>query len=259
MVSRVDGRALDQLRPVRIERGFNRYAEGSAFVSFGDTKVICTASIEEKVPPFLRGSGKGWVTAEYAMLPRATASRTSRDVIKGQVAGRSQEIQRLIGRSLRAAVVLSDLGERTIWIDCDVIQADGGTRTAAITGGFVALVEALRWLWREGRLSHIPLAHFVAAVSSGIVDGKLMLDLCFEEDSKASVDFNVVMNEALQFIEIQGTAEEGAFATDDLHSMLDLARRGIEELIKIQEESLQLSLEERKAIEIPLRLRSDER
>lgn len=258
MTSRIDGRALDQLRPVRIERGFNRYAEGSALVSFGDTKVMCTASVEEKTPQFLRGSGKGWVTAEYAMLPRATASRTPRDVVKGQVTGRSQEIQRLIGRSLRAAVALPKLGERTVWIDCDVIQADGGTRTAAITGGFVALVDALRWLWHEGKLTCIPLAHFVAAVSSGIVDGKLMLDLCFEEDSKASVDFNVVMNEALQFIEIQGTAEEGAFASDDLHFMLALARRGIEELIKIQDRSLQLSSEERKAIEIAGSLRQQQ-
>lgn len=238
---RLGGRQDDQLRPVHIERNFNRYAEGSVLVSCGNTRVICTASVEEKVPSFLRGTGQGWVTAEYAMLPRATASRGVRDSVRGKIGGRSHEIQRLIGRSLRAGVDLERLGERTIWVDCDVIQADGGTRTAAITGSFVAVVDALRHLWREGKLDCIPLKSFIAAVSVGKVEGRLLLDLCYEEDSNAEVDCNVVRNGAGEFIEVQGTGEGGTFSRSQLMELLDLAEDGLNRLQKIQRDSLQLT------------------
>lgn len=238
---RVDGREDGQLRPVHIERNFNRYAEGSVLVSCGNTRVICTASVEEKVPSFLRGTGQGWLTAEYSMLPRATASRGVRDSVKGKIGGRSHEIQRLIGRSLRAGVDLERLGERTIWVDCDVIQADGGTRTAAITGSFVAVVDALRHLWREGKLSCIPIKSFIAAVSVGKVEGRLLLDLCYEEDSTAEVDCNVVRNGAGEFIEVQGTGEGGTFSRCQLAELLDLAEKGIDLLQETQRESLQFT------------------
>ncbi len=245
---RSDGRSNNDLRPVAITRGCSRFAEGSAMVAFGETRVICTASVEDKVPLFLRGSGKGWVTAEYSMLPRATGTRTPRDSTRGGVSGRSHEIQRLIGRSLRAGTALALLGERTIWIDCDVIQADGGTRTAAITGGFVALVDSLRWLYGKGSIDTIPLRFFAAALSVGKVEGSLLADLCYEEDSRAEVDFNIVMNEFGDFIEIQGTAEGSTFSRNELFEMLDMAQRGIWEMIGMQKAILGLDEKEERAI-----------
>lgn len=202
----------DALRPVTMERNWNVYAEGSCVISCGRTRVLCTATVEDKVPPFLRGQGKGWVTAEYSLLPRSTMTRVPRDSTKGRINGRSQEIQRLIGRSLRAAVDLDALGERCVTLDCDVIQADGGTRTASITGAYVALVDALRWLRGQGAFEKLPLKSPVAAVSVGKVRGQLLLDLCYEEDSTAEVDFNVVMNGQGDFIEVQGTGEGGVFS-----------------------------------------------
>jgi ribonuclease PH len=243
-MSRDDGRGPFDLRTVTIERKVNRYAEGSALISFGETRVLCTASVEEKVPPFLRGSGSGWVTAEYAMLPRATATRTIRDVVRGGVGGRSSEIQRLIGRSLRVGVDLSALGERTVVVDCDVLQADGGTRTAAITGGFVALVDALRTLRDQGLLTTLPVRHFIAAVSAGKVDGTLLIDLCYAEDSRADLDCNVVMTEAGEFVEIQGTGEKSAFSKSDLQEILDATERSIQSLIALQQNALALTTEE---------------
>jgi ribonuclease PH len=249
LTPRVDGRAPDELRKVTITRGASRYAEGSARVSFGDTVILCTASVEEKVPPFLRGTGHGWVSAEYSMLPRATKERTQRDSTRGRISGRSHEIQRLIGRSLRASVALSLLGERTLWIDCDVIQADGGTRTAAISGGFVALADALRHLYAKGSINCIPLLAFVAAISVGKTGGALAADLCYEEDSLAEVDCNIVMNEFGDFIEIQGTAEGTPFPRQDLDRMLDLAGKGIGSIIGIQKKVLDLRKTEMRAIE----------
>ncbi len=238
-LERIDGRKPDQLRPIRIERDYLIYPEGSVRIEMGKTQVICTASVEDKVPPFLRGTGQGWVTAEYAMLPRATQTRTPRDsVVRGRPAGRSFEIQRMIGRSLRAALDLSKLGERTVWIDCDVIQADGGTRTAAITGGFVALVEAVHKLYEEGVIEDFPVRSFVAAVSVGIVEGTKLLDLCFDEDFKADVDLNVVMNDKGEYIEIQGCAEHKPFSKTDLDELLELAWKGIGEIIEIQKSVL---------------------
>ena len=230
---RSDGRAPDQLRPVKIILDYIKYAEGSCLIEFGDTRVICTASVEEKVPPFLKGTGQGWITAEYSMLPRATAQRTVREAAKGRLTGRTQEIQRLIGRSLRSAVELTELGEITIWIDCDVIQADGGTRTAAITGAFVALYRALE---RIGKLSAVN--SFIAAVSVGIVDGVPLLDLTYEEDSMAEVDMNVVMNDRGEFAEVQGTGEGRTFSRKELDNLLELAAKGIGELIARQKEAL---------------------
>lgn len=229
----------DSLRPVTMERNCNIYAEGSCLITCGKTKVICTASVEEKVPPFLRGSGKGWVTAEYSLLPRSTATRVPRDSSKGKVNGRSQEIQRLIGRSLRAAVDMAALGERCVTIDCDVIQADGGTRTASITGAYVALVDALRWLRGRGAFAGLPLKSQVAAVSVGKVDGELLLDLCYVEDSSAEVDFNVVMNGRAEYVEVQGTGEGGVFSREEMNSMLDLSAAGIKQLMELQLQTLQ--------------------
>ncbi len=229
----------DSLRPVTMERNCNIYAEGSCLITCGKTKVICTASVEEKVPPFLRGSGKGWVTAEYSLLPRSTATRVPRDSSKGKVNGRSQEIQRLIGRSLRAAVDMAALGERCVTIDCDVIQADGGTRTASITGAYVALVDALRWLRDRGAFARLPLKSQVAAVSVGKVDGELLLDLCYVEDSSAEVDFNVVMNGRAEYVEVQGTGEGGVFSREEMNSMLDLSAAGIKQLMELQLQTLQ--------------------
>lgn len=246
--NRDDGRQGDSLRSLSFERNCNCYAEGSCLVSFGQTKVLCTASIEEKVPPFMRGKGRGWVTAEYSLLPRSTSTRVSRDISRGKLNGRTSEIQRLIGRSLRAAVDMEELGERTIWVDCDVLQADGGTRTAAISGGFVALVDALRTLWKSGKVSSIPLRSHVAAISVGKLNGKLLLDLCYSEDSKADVDFNVVMDGDGHFIEVQGTGEDGVFSRDELDGMLDLAHKGIDEITKLQSQALDLSHEEVEAI-----------
>jgi ribonuclease PH len=229
----------EQPRDVRITRNYTRHAEGSVLVEFGDTKVICTASVENKVPPFLRGEGKGWITAEYGMLPRSTGSRMGREAARGKQGGRTVEIQRLIGRSLRAAVDLEALGEHTITIDCDVIQADGGTRTAAITGGCVALVDALNHLVKEKRLKKSPLKQMVAAVSVGVYKGTPVADLDYPEDSEAETDMNVIMTDQGGFIEIQGTAEGASFEQTELDAMLGLARKAINQLFEIQQEALE--------------------
>lgn len=230
-------RALDQLREIRITKQFTKHAEGSVLVEFGDTKVICTASVTSGVPPFLKDTGQGWITAEYGMLPRSTNSRMPREAAKGKQTGRTQEIQRLIGRSLRAAVDLKALGENTITIDCDVIQADGGTRTASITGGCIALYDAIQHLKKTKNLTTEPFRQFVAAVSVGIHQGEVVLDLDYAEDSKAETDLNVVMTEAGGFIEIQGTAENGVFSQEELDAMLLSAKKGIEALVKIQKQN----------------------
>ncbi|MBI5379225.1 MAG: ribonuclease PH [Nitrospirae bacterium] len=235
---RPDGRKADQIRPVKIARGFLKYAEGSALIEMGDTKVVCSATIEEGVPPFLRGKGQGWVTAEYAMLPRSSQSRIAREASRGKIGGRTHEVQRLIGRALRAVVDLKTLGERTIWIDCDVLQADGGTRTASITGAYVALSDALAHLRQSKLLGNNPLKGTLAAVSIGIVDGQPVLDLNYAEDSTAEVDMNVVMTGDGRMVEIQGTAEGEPFDEPTLKRLLTLARKGIRQLLKIQEEAL---------------------
>jgi ribonuclease PH len=232
--TRAGGRAYDQLRPVKITPDFTKYAEGSVLIEIGETRVVCTASIDERVPMFLRGQGKGWVTAEYSMLPRATESRTQREVGRNP-SGRTQEIQRLIGRSLRAVVDGKRMGERTVYLDCDVLQADGGTRTASITGAFVALVIAFRKLYNEGKIAGpLPLSDYVAAVSVGIINGQTLLDLEYSEDSRAEVDMNVVRTGAGQFIEIQGTAETKPFTEAQMGEMLGLASQGIQNLIEQQ-------------------------
>ncbi|OYD08298.1 ribonuclease PH [Paludifilum halophilum] len=236
---RVDGRKADELRKVDMIPDYMKHAEGSVYICVGDTKVICAASVEERVPPFLRGSGKGWVTAEYAMLPRATQSRTIRESSKGKVGGRTMEIQRLIGRSLRSVVQLDRLGERTVWLDCDVIQADGGTRTASITGAYVAMVFALHRLVKAGSLPRMPVTDYLAATSVGIVDGVPSLDLCYEEDSRAKVDMNVVMTGTGKYVEVQGTGEDSPFSPEELNQLLDLAKGGTERLIACQKEVLQ--------------------
>jgi len=233
---RTDARQPNQLRPTRLTPHFLLHPEGSVLVEAGRTRVICTASVEERVPPFLRGSGKGWVTAEYGMLPRATTTRTTRESSAGKVGGRTQGIQRLIGRSLRAVTRLEALGERTVWIDCDVIQADGGTRTAAITGGFVALVLALEKLRTSGAFARLPIADYVAATSVGVVGGEPMLDLAYEEDSRADTDMNVVQTGDGRFIEVQGTAEAAPFSREALDQLLELAGTGIRQLVELQRE-----------------------
>jgi len=227
---RIDGRGLDKIRKVNITRNYLKYPEGSCLIELGSTKVICTASVEESVPPFLKGSGTGWVTAEYGMLPRSCGSRIPR----GKDSGRTYEIQRLVGRSLRTVTEMKSLGERSIWLDCDVIQGDGGTRTAAITGSFIALVDALSKLKKGGVIRDIPIRDYVAATSVGIVNGELLLDLCYEEDSKAEVDMNIVMTGKGEFIEIQGTAERQPFAKEKMDRMLGLAQKGIEDLFSVQ-------------------------
>lgn len=237
-VGRVDGRQRDQLRPVKITRDYIKHAEGSVLIEVGDTKVICTATVEERVPPFQKGSGKGWVTAEYSMLPRATNTRNPREANKGKIGGRTHEIQRLIGRALRSVIDLTKLGERSILIDCDVIQADGGTRTASITGSFIALADALQKLVTAGQLTQIPLVDYLAAISVGKVNNELVLDLCYAEDSHAEVDMNVVMTKAGKFVEVQGTAEDYPFTREEMNGMLALAEKGIQELIQIQAELL---------------------
>jgi ribonuclease PH len=235
---RIDNRQPDQLRPTRITPNFLMHPEGSVLIEAGRTRVICTASVEDRVPPFLRNSGKGWITAEYGMLPRATTTRTTRESSSGKVGGRTQEIQRLIGRALRSVARLEELGERTIWIDCDVIQADGGTRTAAITGGFVALAMALKRLKEQDLIRRVPLLDHVAATSVGIVKGVPMLDLAYEEDSKADVDMNVVQTGDGRLIEVQGTAEADPFSRDALLTMLDLAQNGVRQLVALQRDVL---------------------
>ena len=236
---RPSGRAPDQLRSIQLERHYTRHAEGSVLCSFGDTRVLCTASISERVPSFLRGKGQGWVTAEYGMLPRATHTRSDREASRGKQGGRTLEIQRLIGRSLRAVTDLEALGERTITLDCDVIQADGGTRTASITGAWVALADAVQSLLESGQISRSPLHSQVAAVSVGIYQGEPLLDLDYAEDSEAETDMNVVMKEAGGFVEVQGTAEGHAFRRDELDRMLDLSHQGIEQLMGHQREALE--------------------
>lgn len=231
-------RAADELRPIHITRNYTMHAEGSVLIEFGNTRVLCTASVEEKVPPFLRGKEQGWVTAEYGMLPRSTSSRMGREAARGRQGGRTMEIQRLIGRSLRAVVDLSAMGERTITIDCDVIQADGGTRTASITGGYVALADAVNHLRKAGGLSSDPLRGQVASVSVGIYQGMPVLDLDYPEDCNAETDMNVVMNDSEQFIEVQGTAEGHPFSSDELTKMLALARKGISSLLQEQSRAL---------------------
>ena len=238
MVFRSDNRAPDQMRPVNIVPDFISTAEGSVLIEIGNTRVICTASVEETVPQFLRNSGKGWITSEYAMIPRATLTRTPRESARGRIGGRTHEIQRLIGRSLRAVADLTRLGERTIFIDCDVIQADGGTRTASITGAFVALGLALERLVEAGTLTSAPLRDFVAATSIGVVDGEILLDLNYEEDSRAEVDMNLVMTGGKKIVEVQGTAEQHPFDDTQLRKMMELARSGIESLIAKQQAML---------------------
>lgn len=236
--SRPSGRTADQLRPVRIERAFTRHAEGSVLVSFGDTRVLCTASVENRVPNFLRGKGEGWVTAEYGMLPRSTHTRSDREAAHGKQGGRTLEIQRLIGRALRACVDRNALGERTITLDCDVLQADGGTRTAAITGAYVALADAVNLLLKRGDIKKHPLIGAVAAVSVGIYRGEPVLDLDYPEDSDCDTDMNVVMNDGGGFIELQGTAEGHAFRRDELNALLALAEKGVGELFELQRAAL---------------------
>ena len=231
---RPSGRDADQMRSVSFTREYTRHAEGSVLVEFGDTRVLCTASVEDRVPGFLKGSGQGWVTAEYGMLPRSTHSRVQREASRGKQQGRTVEIQRLIGRSLRAVMDLEALGERTVTIDCDVLQADGGTRTASITGGYVALADAMNWLMANRGSKQNPLHGQVAAISVGIFRGQAMLDLDYEEDSEAETDMNIVMNDAGAFIEVQGTAEGHAFRRDELDTMLGLAQKGISDLIELQ-------------------------
>ena len=236
--TRHDGRMANALRPVRITRQFTKHAEGSVLIEFGDTRVLCTASVEDKVPPHQKGSGQGWVTAEYGMLPRATHTRSAREAAKGKQSGRTQEIQRLIGRSLRAVFDLSLLGERTITLDCDVLQADGGTRTASITGAYVAACDAVHQLMAQGKLSHSPVLNPVAAISVGIVQGVPVLDLDYVEDASCDTDMNVVMTGAGHFVEVQGTAEGVAFSRAEMDQLLALADKGIAELIALQQAAL---------------------
>lgn len=235
---RIDNRKFDELRPVKIHRDYLMHPYGSVLIEMGNTKVICTAMVEEKVPPFLKGTGTGWVTAEYSMLPGSTGTRKIRDSSKGRIDGRSQEIQRLIGRALRSVVDVKKLGERTIWIDCDVIQADGGTRTASITGSFIALADAIYKLYKEKHVKEIPLTNFISAISVGIGCDGPILDLCYEEDHVALVDMNVVMTDKGEFVEVQGTGENATFSRTELNSLLDLAEKGNRELIQMQREVL---------------------
>lgn len=235
---RENGRKADEIRPVKITRNFIKFSEGSALIQIGDTKVICTASIEEKVPPFLKGTGSGWITAEYAMIPRSTQTRTIRDGTKGHAGGRTYEIQRLIGRALRAIANLKGLGERTIWIDCDVIQADGGTRTASITGAMIALADAVNYLRKQNLIREKIIKDYVAAISVGIVQENLLLDLTYKEDSMAQVDMNIVMTSSGGIVEIQGTAEGEPFEQKQLLKLLALGKKGIKKLIKIQKKIL---------------------
>jgi len=237
-MKRADGRAYDELRPMRILPRFQEFAEGSALIELGKTRVSCSVSVEERVPNFLKGSGTGWITAEYAMLPRATVTRTPRDSSRGRIGGRNHEIQRFIGRSLRAVADLGALGERTLIVDCDVMQADGGTRTTAVTGAYVALHKALKTLTDMGVISSIPLKSAVAATSVGIVHGSMMLDLCYDEDCGAAVDFNVVMTDKGEFVEVQGTAEGKPFSKETIDALLSLAEKGINQLFQLQQSVL---------------------
>ena len=246
---RVDGRKDEQMRPITITRGYLKYAEGSALIEFGHTKVLCAASVEERVPQFLKDSGQGWITAEYGLLPRSTTTRTPREAAAGRVSGRTSEIQRLIGRSLRGVADLRRLGERTIVIDCDVMQADGGTRAAAVTGGFVALADSVHLLKEQGRIKSDPLLDNVAAISVGTVEGRILLDLCYAEDSIAEVDLNVVMTGGGKFVEVQGTGEESPFSKEQLDAMLAVAAQGIQQLVHLQQ---RLVLERLQTVKLPL-------
>ena len=238
---RVDNRARDELRPLIIKRRFTKYAPGSVLVETGNTKIICTASIEETVPPHIKNTGEGWLTAEYSLLPSSTPTRAPRESVKGKLTGRTHEIQRLIGRSLRSIINLALLKERTIWIDCDVIQADGGTRTAAITGSYVALMDAVQWLMSKNLIKENPVLNSIAAVSVGIVNNDVLLDLCYAEDAAAQVDMNIVMTGNDKFIEIQGTGEEYTFNDEQLAEMLNMAKKGICEITEIQRKTLEIN------------------
>ena len=244
---REDGRKIDEMRPITISRNYIKHAEGAVLIATGDTKVICTASVQEQQPRFMREQhikNRGWITAEYSMLPRSTAERMQREATRGRLGGRTQEIQRLIGRSLRAAVDLDSLGERTIWIDCDVIQADGGTRTAAVTGAFLALWDACKILQHRGLFDDMPITDNIAATSVGIINGTPMLDLCYTEDSAADVDMNIVMTGSGKFIEIQGTAEHNPFSREEYDQLLDLSVRGIQQLVRLQNKMMLEELDE---------------
>ena len=237
---RIDGRKNDQVRHTKVTRNYIKHAEGSVLIEVGDTKVICTASIEDKVPPFLKGTGEGWITAEYNMLPRSTATRKVRDIARLKLDGRTMEIQRLIGRALRSVVDLKALGEKTIWIDCDVIQADGGTRTTSITGAFIALVDAVNKIHKQKSFKVYPIRKFVCATSVGIVGEEKLLDLCYEEDSNAKVDMNMIGTDDGQFVEIQGTGEEAPFTRSELNEILDLGEKGIKQMIQLQKDCLKM-------------------
>ena len=238
-MARIDNRKNDQIRDIKITRNFTKYAEGSVLIEMGETKVICTASIEDKVPQFLRNTGTGWINAEYSMLPRSTHQRKIRESSRGKIDGRTQEIQRLIGRAIRSVIDLSKIGERTIWVDCDVIQADGGTRTASITGAFVAVADAIYSLYENKQIKTLPIKSFVSAISVGIVDGEYLLDLCYEEDSNAHVDMNIIMTDKGEFVEVQGTGEEAPFSRKDLNTLLELGEKGNKDLIKAQRKALE--------------------
>lgn len=237
---RIDGRKNDQIRTTNVTRNYTKYAEGSVFIEVGDTKVLCNVSIEDKVPPFLKGKGEGWITAEYNMLPRSTGTRKVRDIARLKIDGRTMEIQRLIGRALRSVVDLKALGEKTLWIDCDVIQADGGTRTTSISGAFIALVDAVNKLHREKPFKVYPIKNFVAATSVGILNGEKILDLCYEEDSQAKVDMNIVMTDEGSFVEVQGTGEESPYTRSELNDLIDLGEKGIKQMIQVQKDALKM-------------------
>ena len=239
-MARIDNRKNDQIRDIKITRNYTKYAEGSVLIEMGSTKVICTASIEDKVPPFLKGSGEGWITAEYNMLPRSTATRKVRDIARLKLDGRTMEIQRLIGRALRSVVDLKALGEKTIWIDCDVIQADGGTRTTSITGAFIALVDAVNKIHKQKSFKVYPIRKFVCATSVGIVGEEKLLDLCYEEDSNAKVDMNIIGTDDGEFVEIQGTGEEAPFTRSELNEILNLGEKGIKQMIQLQKDCLKM-------------------
>ena len=237
---RIDGRKNEQIRPVKVTRNYTKYAEGSVYIEVGDTKVLCNVSVEERVPQFLKGSGEGWITAEYNMLPRSTGTRKVRDIARLKLDGRTMEIQRLIGRALRSVVDLKALGERTLWIDCDVIQADGGTRTTSISGAFIAMVDAINKIHKTKPFKVYPIRNFVAATSVGILNGEKILDLCYEEDSKAMVDMNIIMTDEGEFVEVQGTGEEKPFSRGELNELLDLGEKGIKQMIQVQKDSLKM-------------------
>ncbi|MFT8314483.1 MAG: ribonuclease PH [Clostridium sp.] len=237
---RFDGRKFDQMRSVNVIRNYTKYAEGSVYIEVGDTRVICNVSIEDKVPIFIRGKGEGWITCEYNMLPRATQTRKIRDITRGKIDGRTMEIQRLIGRVLRSVVDLKALGEKTLWVDCDVIQADGGTRTTAITGAFIAIVDAVNKLHRKKNFKVYPIRKYLSAISVGIVNNEKLLDLCYAEDSNAQVDMNIVMTDDGEFVEIQGTGEEKPFSRKDLNQLMDLGQNGIKKMIEIEKRSLKM-------------------